>query len=346
MTTKCDENTNSDETTEIIYHTSNIIYGTHLGVYKSLYDTAWYLLNSPYRIVQIYIDNSRGYTSRKFTPAYSQDLLNTRRLVMDYKLRLVIHTSLMNQITSMTDGVTWKTREKLMRELDVGVVIGAPGIVHFGSNSDHEKGIRETIETIEIVLSKYNSDTKFLADLIGISVQEFVRRRVLILENSAGEGKKMGSTLEDIAEVLGGVDLKYLPQLGVCIDTAHLFGRGEYDLGLTKDVDRFFFDFDKKVGARHLKYIHLNDSRVCCGSHKDRHELMGHGLQFGVSDDGENERRNGFKGLVKFCREAGKRGVPLIGEPPGKDADGNVIKNVHQKELTLLNRLLKLYFTK
>lgn len=97
----------------------------------------------------------------------------------------------------------------------------------------------------------------------------------LLLENCAGEGKKLCKTFEEIAEVIKYVDDK--KHIGVCLDTAHIWGQGDYDLRDCDEVKRMFSEFNKIIGIEYLSLIHLNDSKVALGSKKDRHELIGRG---------------------------------------------------------------------
>jgi len=106
----------------------------------------------------------------------------------------------------------------------------------------------------------------------------------LLTEMSAGAGNIIGSTFEDLAYFVG--ELKD-HNVGVCLDTAHMFASG-YDLRNKEAVKATFDKFEKIVGFKHLKLIHLNDSKVDFGSRKDRHEHIGDG-KIGLE---------GFKALV------------------------------------------------
>jgi deoxyribonuclease-4 len=46
---------------------------------------------------------------------------------------------------------------------------------------------------------------------------------------------------------------------------------------LKNDLENVIEDFDKKIGLKKLKVIHLNDSKFSLGSKKDRHENIGLG---------------------------------------------------------------------
>ena len=101
----------------------------------------------------------------------------------------------------------------------------------------------------------------------------------LVLENSAGTGDGIGASLEDLADITrrrGRGAVWPMDSLGVCLDTAHLWGAG-YDLSMTRRVDDLVGRIDELVGRENVVMLHLNDSRTVRGSHLDRHEHIGAG---------------------------------------------------------------------
>jgi len=95
----------------------------------------------------------------------------------------------------------------------------------------------------------------------------------LLLENSAGQGETIGNTFEELAEILDKVGA---PDLGICLDTAHLLASG-YDIRTKDTVNNTIQNFDSIVGLGKLKLLHGNDSKVGLGERKDRHEHIGKG---------------------------------------------------------------------
>lgn len=77
---------------------------------------------------------------------------------------------------------------------------------------------------------------------------------------------------------------------GVCLDTCHGFAAG-YEIDTRDGFLRTFDEFDRIIGMKYLKGIHLNDCRFERGSHKDRHANLGHGyipietMQWIMNDD-------------------------------------------------------------
>ena len=185
-------------------------------------------------------------------------------------------------------------------------------MVHVGSRKDKKKGVKVVAETIVSVLKKNTRYTIPLSEKEGVSPKSIRKRRKVILENSAGEGNKLGSTLEELADIISLVPEKYKSQVGVCIDTAHSFGAGIYDWGKIEETRRFYDDFDRLIGLKHLSCFHLNDSRVPFNSKKDRHEYLCTGHIFCDREEG----------LKEFLLHAYAKSIPLIGEPPAKYDDG------------------------
>jgi deoxyribonuclease-4 len=96
----------------------------------------------------------------------------------------------------------------------------------------------------------------------------------LLLETTAGSGTALGATFEELAEIIARVPEPLRQRVGVCVDTAHIFGAG-YDLA--NAYDDVIARFDATIGLDRLGAMHLNDSKVPLGSRRDRHELIGEG---------------------------------------------------------------------
>ncbi|KAM0676039.1 hypothetical protein COBT_004264, partial [Conglomerata obtusa] len=94
----------------------------------------------------------------------------------------------------------------------------------------------------------------------------------IVLENTAGDGRKVGYIFEDLRDIIENVFFK--ERVGVCLDTCHLFGAG-YDIRTRESFTNVMEEFKKIVGLRYLKGLHLNDSKENLGSRKDRHECLG-----------------------------------------------------------------------
>lgn len=123
---------------------------------------------------------------------------------------------------------------------------------HVGQGT--ETGIRKIIDVLNAVLTPEQHTT-------------------VLLETMAGKGTEVGRCFEELSAILGGVQLS--TKIGVCLDTCHVFDAG-YDI--VHDLDGVLKEFDRIVGLKRLRAVHLNDSKSTCGSHKDRHEAVGEGF--------------------------------------------------------------------
>ena len=93
----------------------------------------------------------------------------------------------------------------------------------------------------------------------------------VLLETMAGKGSEVGGSFRELRQIIDAVGS---PDLGVCLDTCHVYDAG-YDI--VDDLDGVLREFDAIVGLDRLKALHLNDSKNPFASHKDRHELLGEG---------------------------------------------------------------------
>ncbi len=94
---------------------------------------------------------------------------------------------------------------------------------------------------------------------------------VIALETMAGKGSECGRSFEEIRYILDCA--KYKENLGVCLDTCHIWDAG-YDLN---DFESVLSEFEKVIGLDKLSVLHINDSKNELGASKDRHENLGYG---------------------------------------------------------------------
>ncbi len=95
-----------------------------------------------------------------------------------------------------------------------------------------------------------------------------------VIENTAGQGTNLGYSFEHLAAIIDRVEDK--SRVGVCLDTCHTFTAG-YDLLTAEACEATFAEFERLVGFRYLRGMHLNDSKPDLGSRVDRHDSLGKG---------------------------------------------------------------------
>lgn len=99
-------------------------------------------------------------------------------------------------------------------------------------------------------------------------------RVMVLLETTAGTGTALGARFEELAALRAAIPAPHRDRVGYCADTCHLFSAG-YDL--LHDYDGVWKQWEACLGLRHLRCLHLNDSKTPFGSHRDRHELIAEG---------------------------------------------------------------------
>jgi deoxyribonuclease-4 len=142
--------------------------------------------------------------------------------------------------------------------------------------------------------------------IIAASVREALERVpgvTAVFENTAGQGSNMGFRFEQLSDMLEKVGLP--DRVGVCIDTCHAFASG-YDLASPESFDRVWSEFDRLIGFRYLKGMHLNDAKAGVGSHLDRHESLGQGTL-------------GWSPFERLMKDPRFDGIPLILETVDPD---------------------------
>ncbi len=114
---------------------------------------------------------------------------------------------------------------------------------------------------------------KLIAESVRTALDE-VDGVTAVFENTAGQGSNLGYTFEQLAMMLEETDRP--DRVGVCIDTCHAFAAG-YDLSTPEGFEKVFEEFERRIGFRYLKGMHLNDAKGVLGSRLDRHHSLGAG---------------------------------------------------------------------
>ena len=122
----------------------------------------------------------------------------------------------------------------------------------------------------------------------------------VLLETMAGKGSEIGGDFRELAEILSLVQFE--EQLGVCLDTCHVWDAG---YNIREDLDDVLETFDRQIGLKRLCAVHLNDSKNACGSRKDRHAKLGEGMI-------------GFDALLRVTRHPALSHLPFVLETPNE----------------------------
>lgn len=223
--------------------------------------------------------------------------------------------------TSIND---FKTIEalQLMKDNNIdfsNVVVHAPYIINLANNKEKEKFdfsvrfLKEEIERCETLGVRYL--VVHPGSHVGLGKEEGIRNIqkalnmvlnldtnhvMILLETMAGKGTELASTIDEIKEIIDGIEEK--KRVGVCLDTCHLNDSG-YDL---EKFDQLLEEIDEKISLDKVKCVHVNDSKNPRGGHKDRHENIGFGTI-------------GFDNLIKIIYNEKLKDIPKILETPYVD---------------------------
>lgn len=205
---------------------------------------------------------------------------------------VVVHAAYVLSVATPDDDKWVRAAGGLKKELERSSALGVGQVCfHSGSagTSERSESAKRIAKAMTEALKAVDSSTR------------------LLIENTAGAGRTMGKTAEEIAEILSHVPASLRERTGYGLDTCHLYSSG-YDIAESKEAfTAILDDFEEKTGEP-PSFFHLNDSGDPLGSNKDRHVLIGDGL-IGVEP---------FKWLLADKRS---KDVPVVLETPQKHYD-------------------------
>jgi deoxyribonuclease-4 len=213
-----------------------------------------------------------------------------RAAVARHRIRAVVaHDSYLINLASPDPALRDRSLTAFTAELGRCRALGIPWLVTHPGNfmDDRRAGLARNAEAYQLALRQ-------------------VRGPGILIETTAGSGTALGSTFEEIADLRTRLPVGLRRRVGVCADTCHLFAAG-YDL--VGDWHGVWDAFDRVIGLRHLRCLHLNDSMTPFASRRDRHAWIGEGTL-------------GPEPFRRIMRDARFRDVAKIVETPkGDDAE-------------------------
>jgi deoxyribonuclease-4 len=206
---------------------------------------------------QIFSSSPRSWNANGLNPVEVKAFRRRREAL---NLRpLVIHDNYLINLASGRPVQRSRSIQALRGELERARALGADYLVmHPGSGVD----LPRAHAFANVVSGLRHSARGF--SLNGLQI---------LLENTAGQGSTLGDRLEEL-----GKFIRALPELnlGVCLDTAHLFAAG-YDIKSEDGLNETLASAHIAIGLDRVKVIHANDSKAPLGARVDRHEHIGKG---------------------------------------------------------------------
>jgi deoxyribonuclease-4 len=263
---------------------SGVQIGAHVSISGSIANAITNASERECSAFQVFTSNPRGWHAKDLTDDGITNYKNNLSQSNIDRFATVAHMPYLPNLSSPEISVYEKSIHTMIREVERCDKLGIPYLVtHLGSHkgTGEDKGIQRLVGALTEV-AKTNKDV------------------TILLENTAGQKNSVGSDFTQLAEIFFG--LKPASRFGICIDTCHAFAAG-YDLRNEKNVKDVFEKFDSEIGLKHIKIIHLNDSKGELGCHLDRHEHIGLG-------------HIGEAGLSQVVKLANKNKIPIILETP------------------------------
>ena len=274
--------------------------GAHTSFHNNIYDTLKHSIFNGMNSTQFFLGNPKSFKRHRAT---QEDIDKSKKLIDHYPLNVFSHFPYVANLAGSVKQLAWagdlEQDEKtnfILKELEYELKVLSNFkskrngvIIHPGNYNDRKVGI----STIAKSINKIN----------------FANNSKLILENAAGKGCSLATTFQEIKEIYDQILPEKQKYIGVCVDTAHICGYGEYDISKCSEVNRMFKEFDKIIGIEHFALLHLNDSVVCLGSKKDVHACLGTGKIW----------ENNFDSLILLLETCNKHNIPIILETNGLD---------------------------
>lgn len=276
--------------------------GAHTSFSGNIFETLKRSVFYSMMVTQFFLGSPKSFTRHRAT---QQDIENSKRLLSRFPMHVFSHFPYVANFVGSVKQLAWEGNaeqdaktlliiRELEHELNVLSNFNMGGkrngvVIHPGNYKDKRLGLSKIAESI----NKIN----------------FSEGSTLLLENAAGKGVSLCTTFQEIKDVYDQVLPEKQMHIGVCVDTAHICGVGDYDLSKGEDVKRMFKEFDEILGIEKFTLLHLNDSHIPLGGKDDRHALLGSGYIWGESYDS----------LILLLDMCQKNGIPIMLETHGLD---------------------------
>lgn len=228
--------------------------GCHLSTSKGYAHMAEEILSLGGNTFQFFTRNPRGGSAK---PIDEKDINRFKEICNENGIGIILAHAPYTLNAASADERTREFAKETMAD-DLNRMEYTPGnLYNFHPGSHVGQGVEVGIQYIISMLNE---------------VIKPEQTTTVLLETMAGKGSEIGRTFEELKEIMDGVTLK--DHLGVCLDTCHVYDAG-YDI--VGNLDGVLEEFDRVIGLKNLKAVHLNDSKNPFESHKDRHEKIGEG---------------------------------------------------------------------
>ena len=257
--------------------------GCHVSISGGFASAAKRALGLGCEAFQVFSKNPRSFKGKAADPA---DGAAGVAFCQEHGLICIAHAPYILNLSTPEAELHSITVSSLVLDLQNAEVFGCKGlVVHCGRHVEQGtvEGLRRMVATLDEILTEYRGPVPIL------------------LENTAGQGTELGTTLEELlatraATVNAG-------RIGFCFDTCHAFAAGLFD----RDNWEACAETMRSTGfLEHLVAVHLNDSKFPYAARRDRHEKIGRG-------------EIGEAAMTTILRSGALADLPVVLETPVSD---------------------------
>ena len=204
---------------------------------------------------QVFVSNPRGWVPPRVTDE-DADAFRESWDASGFG-PLVAHAAYLINVTSPNPDFLERSRSLARASLEACDRLGVEALVlHAGTGGDDDH---------DMVVARAAESLRAIADAGAARV---------LVELEEGIPAASASTIEEAARLLEAAGV---PEIGLCLDTCHLFAAG-YELDGEAGVGRLFDELRSTRLLDRVVLLHANDAAFPCGSHRDRHENIGDGF--------------------------------------------------------------------
>ncbi|HJV45008.1 MAG TPA: deoxyribonuclease IV [Bacillota bacterium] len=273
-------------------------FGSHVSIRNGYLGAAKYALQIGAACFQYFPKNPRSLNVKQWS---EKDASSCAQFCKDHRLVSISHAPYPTNVSEADKEMRQVILQSLKNDLEITDACGSIGlVVHFGKykGSDSIEGYKLMIDMLNQLLLNWQG------------------KALVLIENNAGQGVRMGTTFEELVQIRKLCDKS--EQIGFCLDTCHAFASGLWG---GENWSSIAIKGEKLGYFENLKAVHLNDSAYPYESYRDRHANIGRGFIGEVN-------------MREFLQSHSIQGIPKILETP------TTSDYTHKEEIEYVNQMV------
>jgi len=262
--------------------------------------------------IQIFLGD-RIKTTLKYKHSFSkEDIQAIKELTKKHKIKLFIHGLLSLNFCNDPKSSRYKWGlTNLIYDLQLAHKLGAQGVtIHAGRYNTKRYSISP-----KQCYKHYIDSLKYVID------QTSNLNIPILIETPATKKNTIIYSLEEFSEFYNLIPENYKKRIKICVDICHIFV-SNHNISSKEGILNYFKTFNKLIGIKNIKLIHLNDSYGELNSHLNRHAPLGKGFIF---------KNNNQENLAELIKISTKYKIPMILETNSETFHKNIALLKHIK---------------